>query len=204
MQEPQDTHINNIHKTSGTETHKNTHMPEFRPKNEVESQKSAMHETSPQVSGPSTEPLPGKQTVSTPVRSLNYSKKRQYEIQRRGMKITANDNGDGKTCPPKVTNSQIEEKLVGDDITNDLHMPLSSLIDLKRKKEMVYVPLDYQNGLTIDALVHSGAYVTAIAQTELDRIKQKNPTNIFKIIDTPNFQIQVAIGQLQKPIQGTL
>ena len=65
---------------------------------------------------------------------------------------------------------------------------------------MLYVPLDFKNGLTIDAPVDSGAYVSAIAQTEMDRIKQQAPANIFKIEDPPNFQIQVANGQLEKPI----
>ena len=53
--------------------------------------------------------------------------------------------------------------------------------------------------MTIDALVDSGAYVSAIAQTELDGIKQQAPSNILKIDDPPNFQIQVANGQLEKP-----
>ena len=65
---------------------------------------------------------------------------------------------------------------------------------------MLYVPLDFENGLTIDALVDSGAYVSAIAQTELDRIKQQAPANVFKIDDPPNFQIQVANDQLETPI----
>ena len=66
-------------------------------------------------------------------------------------------------------------------------MPLSSTIVLKRKKEMLYVPLDFENGLTIDALVDSGAYVSAVAQKELDRIQQQAPSNILKIDDPPNF-----------------
>ena len=82
-------------------------------------------------------------------------------------------------------------------------MPLSSTIVLKRKKEMLYVPLDFENGLTIDALVDSGAYVSAIAQKELDRIKQQSPSNILKIDDPPSFQIQVANGQLEKPTATT-
>ena len=64
---------------------------------------------------------------------------------------------------------------------------------------MLYVLLDFENGLTKDALVDSEAYVRAVAQKELDRIKQKAPSNILKIDDPPNFQIQVAIGQLDKP-----
>ena len=69
-----------------------------------------------------------------------------------------------------------------DDITNELYMPLSSTIVLKRKKEMLYVPLDFENGLTIDALVDSEAYVSAIAQKQLDRIKQQDPSNILKLM----------------------
>ena len=82
-------------------------------------------------------------------------------------------------------------------------MPLSSIIVLKPKKEMLYVPLDFENGLTIDALVDSGAYVSAIAQKELDRIKQQSQSKILKIDDLPNFQIQVANGQLEKPTATT-
>ena len=79
-------------------------------------------------------------------------------------------------------------------------MPLSPTLVLKRQKEMLYVPLDFENGLTIDALVDSRAYASAIAQKKLVRIKQGSPSNILKIDDPPNFQIQVANGQLEKPI----
>ena len=34
----------------------------------------------------------------------------------------------------------------------------------------------------------------------MDKIKQKAPNNIFKIDNPPNFQIQVANGQLEKPL----
>ena len=68
------------------------------------------------------------------------------------------DNGDDNICSPKIATSQIEERLVRDDITNELYMPRSSTSVLKRKK-MLYVPLDFKNSLTIDALVDSGAYL---------------------------------------------
>ena len=107
--------------------------------------------------------------------------------------------------PPKVTlRKQIEERLVRDDSTNELYMPLSSTIVLKRKKKMLCVPLDFKNGLTIDALVDSGAYVIEIAQKKLDRIKQQSPSNILKIYDPPLFQIQVANGQQQPHSNLTL
>ena len=68
---------------------------------------------------------------------------------------------------------------------------------MKRKQEMLYVPLDFENNLTVDALVDSGAFVSAIAQNDLDTTKEKAPNNFLKIDDPPNFQIQVANGQLE-------
>ena len=117
--------------------------------------------------------------------------------------MTTYDNGDDNISRPEIKTSQIEERLVRDDITNELYMTFSSTIALKRKREMMYVPLDFENGLTIDALVDSVAYVSAIAQKGLDRIKQQAPSNILKINEPPNFQIQVANGQLEKPIPTT-
>ena len=179
------------------ETHKGTHTPEQ--KNDVEAQTSPIKETSSQVSGSHTESLLENQTRSIPVQFPNDAKKQQNEIQRNEIGLTTYGNGDENISLPKITTSQIQEQLVKDDITNELYMPLSSTIVLKRKKEMLYVPLDFENGSTIDALVDSGAYVSAIAQNELDRIKQQSPSNILKIDDPPNFQIQVANGQLEKP-----
>ena len=130
--------------------------------------------TSPQVSVSTTEPLLGIQTRSALVPSLNDSKKPNSEIQRNEIDMTTCDSADDNISPPAITLSQIEERLLRDDSTNELYMPLSSTIVLKRKEEMLYVPLDFENGLTIDALVESGVFVSAIAQQELDRIKQQS------------------------------
>ena len=68
---------------------------------------------------------------------------------------------------------------------------------------MLYMPLDFENYLKVDALVESGAYVSAISKSNSHtKKKQKAPyTSILKIDDdTPNFQIQVANGQLEKPL----
>ena len=169
-------------------------MPESKQSSDVESQTSPIKETSSQVSVSSTEPLLGNQTSNPLVPSLNDSKKSSSEIQRYETDMTTCDSGDSNISPPPITISQIEEGLVRDDCTNELYMPLSSTIVLKRKKEMSYVPLDFENGLTIDALVDSRAYVSAIAQKELDIIQQQSPSNILKIDDPPNFQFQVTNG----------
>ena len=174
-------------------------MPELKERSDVESQTSPIKETSSQVSVSSTEPLTGNQTRSALVPSLNDSKKPNSESQRNEIGMITCDNGDDNISRPLITISQIEERLVRDDITNELCLPLSSTIVLKLKKELLYVPLDFESGLTIDALVDSGASVSAIVQKELDRIKQQAPSNILKINDPPNFQKKVAKGQLEEP-----
>ena len=109
-------------------------------------------------------------------------------------------NGDTTTSLLTTATPLIEEGLVRDEQINQKYLPLTSTVVLKRKQEMLYVPLDFENNLTLDALVDSGAFVSAIAQDDLETIKQKAPNHILKIDDPPNFQIQVANGQLEKPL----
>ena len=196
-QQAQETHLTTIHNDFTNETHKDTHMP--KQKNDVEAQTSPIKETSSQVSGSDTESPLDNQTRSIPVQCPNDSNKQRNEIKRSKIGLITYGNADDTISPPEITTSQIQKQLVRDDITNELYMPLSSTIVLKREKKMLYVPLDFENGLKIDALVDSGAYVSVIAQKERDRIKQQAPSNILKIDDPPNFQIQVANGQLEKP-----
>ena len=198
-QQPEETHITKIHKVLTNGTHKNTQIPGIKQRNDVEAQTSPIKETSSQVTGSDTESLLENHTRSTPVQCPNDSKKQQNEIPRNDFGMTTYNNGDDNFSPPEITISKIEERLVKDDFTNELYTPLSSTIVLKQKKEMLYVPLDFENGLTMDAFVDAGAYVKAIAQKELHRIKQPAPSNILKLDEPPNFEIQVANGQLEKP-----
>ena len=108
-------------------------------------------------------------------------------------------NGDTITPPLTTATPLIEEGLVQDEQTKETYLPLTSTVVLKRKQEMPYVPLDFENNLTVDALLDSGTFVSAIARDDLDTIKQKAPKNILEIGDPPNFQIQVANGQSEKP-----
>ena len=134
-QQPQEPHLTNIHNDLTNETHKDTHTP--KQKNDVEAQTSPIKETSSQVSRSHTESLLENQTRSIPVQCPNDSKMQQNEIQQNEIGLTTYGNGDDNLSPPKITNSQIEEQLVRDDITNELYMPLSSTIIFKRKKEML-------------------------------------------------------------------
>ena len=65
---------------------------------------------------------------------------------------------------------------------------------------MMYVPLDFENGLTVNYLVDSKFHVTAIAQNELDTIKEQAAANIFKLEDPLANQNQKASGQLEEPL----
>ena len=144
-QQPQGTYLTNIHNVLTNETHENTHIPEFKQRNDVEAQTSSIKETSSQTSGSDTESLLENQTRSTQIQCPNDSKKQQNEFQRNETDMTTYDNVDDNISPPETTTSQIEERLVRDDITGELYMPLSSTIILKRKK-MLYTPLEFKNG----------------------------------------------------------
>ena len=112
---------------------------------------------------------------------------------------TSQPNRDDFIPPPVTVSSFISEHLLRDSETNELYLPLNASVTLKQKKKMLYVPIDFSNGVTIDALVDSGAYVSAIPEDELERIKTYSRRNILKLGDPPAFQIQVANGQLEKP-----
>ena len=125
------------------------------------------------------------------------------DIQESRKHIITTPDGDSSFFPLASTTPHIEERLMRYKQANELCLPLSSTVVLKRKKEMVYVPLDLKNNLTTDASVDSRAYVSRIAQDELATIKQKAPNNFFKINDPPNFQKQIANGQLEEPLATT-
>ena len=188
--QPQEIHLIDKYKNSITN---------IKRKNAVESRTSPIRETSSHISGSDTESFLGNRTRSMPVKWPIDSKKQQPEIQRKVTDMKTYDSGVDNISPPKIR-SQSEERLVRGDITNELYMPLSSTIVLKRKKQMLYVSLDFGNGFKKDALVDSGNDVRARVQKQLDIFKEQAPSRILKIDDPPKFQIQVAIGQSEKSI----
>ena len=173
-------------------------------KTNVGSQTSPPKGIQPQNHVDATEHPPGNQTANKQVPFLDCSKNSSTNTQNTEQHVVTNPNG--LTTTPLLTTATplIEEGLVRDEQTNEVYLPLTSTVVLKRQQEMLYVPLDFENNLTVDALVHSGAFVSAIAQDDLEAIKQKAPKNILKIDDPPNFQIQVANGQLEKFFSTTI
>ena len=168
-------------------------------KTNVASQTSSPKGTQPQNHVDTTKQSSGK-TGNEPVPFLNCPKKSSTNTQNTEQHVVTTPNGLTTTPPLTTATPLIEERLVRDEQTNEVYLPLSSTVVLKRKQEMLYLPLDFENNLTVDDLVDSGAFVSGIAQDDLETIKQKAPNNILKIDDPPNFQIQVANGQLEKPL----
>ena len=163
----------------------------------VASQTSPPKGTQPQNHVDTTEHPPGNQTGNETVPFLNCFKNSSTDIQNTEQPVVTSLNGDTTTAPLTTETPLIEEGLVRDEQTNEVYLPLTSTVVLKRKQEMLYVPLGYGNNLTVDALLDSGAVVSAITQDYLDTIKQKAPKNILRIDDPPNFQILVTNGHLE-------
>ena len=169
-------------------------------KTNVASQTSPPKGTQPQIHVDTTEHPPGNQTGNEPVPFLACSKNSSTNTENTEQHVVTTPNGSTATPPLTTATPLIEEWLVRDEQTNEVYLPLTSTVILKRKQEMLYKPLAFQKNLTVDALVDSEAFVSAIPQDDLETIKQKAANNILKIDDPPNFQIQVANGQLEKPL----
>ena len=110
-----------------------------------------------------TEQPPGNQTGKEGVSFLNFSKKSSTDIQNTELPVVITLTGDTTTPPLSTATPLIEKALVQDEQTNQVYLQLTSTVILKRKQEKLYVPLDFENNLTVDALVDSGALVSAIA-----------------------------------------
>ena len=72
-------------------------------------------------------------------------------------------DGDSSICPLLSTIPNIEESLVRDEQTNELYLPLTSAVILKRKQKILFLSVDFKNNLTKDNLVDLEAYVSAFA-----------------------------------------
>ena len=77
-------------------------------------------------------------------------------------------------------------------------IPLSTNINLKCKKRMLYFPMD-SGKLTIDGLIDTGALSSAIPEMDLRKIRLSSPQSVIREGPPPNFQIMVANGQLEIP-----
>ena len=193
--------LDNKHNESASNTNQTTQQYKKQQITDVASQPSPPKEFQLQSSRTATEQFREK-IVNEQVLFLDDPNNCPADIQESRLHIITTPDGDSSIFPFASTTPHIEERLMRYEQTNELCLPLSSAVVLKRKQEMLYVHMDLKNNLTTDALVDSRAYVSKIAQ-ELATIKQKAPNNFFKINDPPNFQKQIANGQLEKPLATT-
>ena len=137
----------------------------------VANQTSPPKATQPQNRVDTTEQSSGKQTGNEPVPFLDCPENSSTNTQSTEQHVVTTPN-ELTTTPPLINATPlIEEGLVRDEQTIEVYLPLTSTVVLKQKQEMLHVPLDFENNLTVDALVDSGAFVSAIAQDDLETIK---------------------------------
>ena len=110
--------------------------------------------------------------------------------------------GNTETCAEPISQSLLDEKqfqniLITKDGEPDC-IPLSTTINLKCKKRMLYFPMDFGE-LTIDGLIDTGALSSAIPEMDLRKIRLLSPQSVIREGPPPNFKIMVANGQLETP-----
>ena len=100
--------------------------------------------------------------------------------------------------PQSYPLAQIAEFLTRDPITKEECIPIFSAVSLKKKKKMLFAPMDFQD-LTLDALIDSGALVNCISETDYNKIIQMSPKDVVKELEPPPFKLQVANGDIETP-----
>ena len=98
--------------------------------------------------------------------------------------------------PQSYPTAQIAENLTRDPVTNEQCIPIFSAVTLKKKKKMLFAPMDFRD-LTLDALIDSGALVNFISETDNNNIFQMSPKDIVKELEPPHFKIQIANGDIE-------
>ena len=191
-QQPQETHLIEIHKNSTTS---------IECKIDVESQTSPMRK--PYLKYPDSTRSSSWETKQGARQNNASMTPRNNNLKSNEMKLTWQSmTVEMKTLPCPSENNNFTNwrpTCGGWDYQWILHATLSHSCPKTKRRNAVCLS-GIQEWLKIDVFVDLGAYFTQIAQKEFDIIKQQAAANIFKIDDPPNFQIQVANGQLEQPI----
>ena len=78
------------------------------------------------------------------------------------------------------------------------YIPLMSAIALKKKKRLLFLPLDF-NTVKINALVDSGAYINAISERDADKLGHVASQCIINKAPPPPFKVQYVNAELEQP-----
>ena len=79
------------------------------------------------------------------------------------------------------------------------YLPLMSTICLKKRRRMLYLPLDFGE-ITFYGLVDSGAYLKAISWSAYTMIRNNTENCIIKQYPQPPFKIECANATIEQPI----
>ena len=97
--------------------------------------------------------------------------------------------------------------LARDESSGKVYNPLLSIKVIKQTKELLYVHLDIKNGLKIEALLDSAAYVNVMVETELDSTKQQAPWSILETdvpLNSSNTSGEGSAGENNNNCQRTI
>ena len=110
-----------------------------------------------------------------------------------------NDDVEITECPSKLPEDldTIKEFIQHDK--DDDYIPLMSSIALKKKKRMLFLPVEF-NTVKIDALVDSGAYINAISERDAEKLRQHASQCIINKAPPPPFKVQYANAELEQPL----
>ena len=106
--------------------------------------------------------------------------------------------GDTTNPPLTITTQLIAGRLGKDEQTNELYLPLASTVVLKRKQQMLYVPLDFENNLTVDAFWGLKSPFHCNYPEGVSHHKTKSAKNYSQNRHPASFQTQVTSGELEK------
>ena len=109
---------------------------------------------------------------------------------------TENHDTTNETTPQSLLDeNQFQKILITKDGEPDC-IPLSTIINIKRKKRILYFPKDFGK-LTIDGLFDTGALSREIPELDLRKSRLPSPQSVIREGPPPNFQIMVANKQLE-------
>ena len=102
-------------------------------------------------------------------------------------------------CPSKLPEDlDVIKDFIQHDKDDD-YIPLMSAIALKKKKPMLFLPVEF-NTVKIDALVDSGAYINAISEKDGKKLRQNASQCIVNRESPPLFKVQYANAELEPPL----
>ena len=93
-------------------------------------------------------------------------------------------------CPSKLPKDLDVIKEFIQHEKDDDYIPLMSAIALKKKKRMLFLPVEF-NTAKIEALVGSGAYINAISERDVEKLQQNASQCLVNKAPPPTFQSAV-------------